>query len=183
MWPHFFLRLEADFFWSYVMMQDICKKFIEIKFYVGCMVWPWCSLLQAEFTLKILIRYRKILENQVGFSNKSQETSDRIVKKITITKSPVNFLILLQKINQKIKIFGCPLFASAHYATPEETSWWFCDTSYKDHWYITYAILGRRGGSLNANFCLFLVLKTCLHRGGGGSKILKMCLCNIWMVP
>jgi hypothetical protein len=44
---------EADFFWFYVITRDICNKFIEIKFYVECMVWPWCSLLQPEFTLKI----------------------------------------------------------------------------------------------------------------------------------
>ena len=29
--PSFFQRLEADFFWSYVIMQDICNKFIEMK--------------------------------------------------------------------------------------------------------------------------------------------------------
>ena len=34
----FFLRPEADFFWSYVITQDICNKFIEKNFCVGCMV-------------------------------------------------------------------------------------------------------------------------------------------------
>ena len=44
--PHFFLRLEVDFFWSYVITQNICNKFIEIKFSVGCIVWAWCWLWQ-----------------------------------------------------------------------------------------------------------------------------------------
>jgi hypothetical protein len=30
-----------------------------------------------------------------------------------------------------------------------------------DHSYITSALVGGKGGSENANFCLFLVLKTC----------------------
>ena len=29
---------------------------------------------------------------------------------------------------------------------------------------------------INANLCLFSVIKTCLDRGGGGPKIIKMCL-------
>ena len=44
----------ADFFSPYYVNMQ------------GCMVWPWCSLLQAEFTLKILIRIignRKIIRN------------------------------------------------------------------------------------------------------------------------
>ena len=31
----------------------------------------------------------------------------------------------------------------------------------RDHSYITSALVGGEGGSENANFCLFLVLKTC----------------------
>ena len=42
----FFLRLEADLFWSYFIMQGICNKFIEMRISVGCMVWPWLHLLQ-----------------------------------------------------------------------------------------------------------------------------------------
>ena len=52
------------FFWgwrliflSYVIMQDICIKFIEINFCFGCMVWPWffgCSKIEH---LSILMRY------------------------------------------------------------------------------------------------------------------------------
>ena len=34
-----FLMMEANFFWSYVIMQGICNKFIEVNFCVGCMVW------------------------------------------------------------------------------------------------------------------------------------------------
>ena len=30
------------FFWSYVIKQGICNKFIEVNFCVGCMVWSWC---------------------------------------------------------------------------------------------------------------------------------------------
>ena len=36
----------------------------------------------------------------------------------------------------------------------------------RDHSYITSALVGGKGGSENANFLLFLVLKTCLRRGG-----------------
>ena len=42
----FFLWLEADFFWSHVITQNICNKFIKIEFSVGCMVWVWCWLWQ-----------------------------------------------------------------------------------------------------------------------------------------
>ena len=38
--------MEAGFFWSDVITQDICNKFIEIQIYEGCIVWPWCCLLQ-----------------------------------------------------------------------------------------------------------------------------------------
>ena len=34
------------FFWSYVITQGICNKFIEMKISVRCMVWPWSCLLQ-----------------------------------------------------------------------------------------------------------------------------------------
>ena len=50
----------------------------------------------------------------------------------------------------------------------------FC-TFIGDHSYITSALVGGKGGSENAKFCLFLVLITCLHRGGG-QKIVKICL-------
>mgnify|MGYP007048354954 CR=1 FL=1 len=53
----------------------------------------------------------------------------------------------------------------------------------RDHSYITSALVGGGGGSENANFCLFLVLKTCWRRGEGGPKIPKMWWRNIWMVP
>ena len=33
-------------FWSYVITQGICNKFIEMKISVECMVWPWLRLLQ-----------------------------------------------------------------------------------------------------------------------------------------
>jgi hypothetical protein len=33
--PHFFLRLEANIFWSYVITQGICNKFIGMKISVG----------------------------------------------------------------------------------------------------------------------------------------------------
>ena len=45
----------------------------------------------------------------------------------------------------------------------------------RDLSYITSALVGG-GGSENANFCLFLVLKTCWHRRGeGGSKNPQKC--------
>ena len=31
-WPHFFLRLQTDFFWSFVIMQGICNKLMKWKF-------------------------------------------------------------------------------------------------------------------------------------------------------
>ena len=34
------------FFWSYVITQGICNKFIEMKISVGGMVWPWLCLFQ-----------------------------------------------------------------------------------------------------------------------------------------
>jgi hypothetical protein len=34
-----FLRMEADFFCSYVITQGSCNKFIEVNFCVGCMIW------------------------------------------------------------------------------------------------------------------------------------------------
>ena len=38
-WPHFFLRLEADFFDPMLSHKTFATKFIEIKISVGCMVW------------------------------------------------------------------------------------------------------------------------------------------------
>ena len=62
--PHFFLRLEADFFWSYVIMQDVCNKFIEINFCLGCMVWPWLHLFQhwtfAKYWWDVYFVYRHL---------------------------------------------------------------------------------------------------------------------------
>ena len=53
----------------------------QIKFSVWCMVWPWCSLLQAEFILKILIRIignRKIIRNLPHFWKKSQDYCSKV---------------------------------------------------------------------------------------------------------
>ena len=51
---------------------------------------------------------------------------------------------------------------------------WLLQHYIRDHSYITSALEGGEGGSENANFCLFLVLKTCGRRGEGGPKIPKM---------
>ena len=58
-WTHFFWRMEADFFWSYVIMKDICNKFIELKFSIGCMVWPWCRIFQIPRPCLFLIGLAK----------------------------------------------------------------------------------------------------------------------------
>ena len=42
---------------AHVTTQRILNKFIEINFYVGCMVWPWWCLFQHGLSVKILIRY------------------------------------------------------------------------------------------------------------------------------
>ena len=41
---------------AHVITQDICNKFIEIKFSVGCMVFPWLRLLHRQLPVKLLIR-------------------------------------------------------------------------------------------------------------------------------
>ena len=38
------------------IMQDICNKFIEVKFSVRCMVWLSTSPFQPKRILKILVR-------------------------------------------------------------------------------------------------------------------------------
>ena len=46
-WPQiFFSEARRWFFWSYVITQEICNKFIEINFCFGCMVWSWLHLFQ-----------------------------------------------------------------------------------------------------------------------------------------
>ena len=41
--------------YAHVITQDICNKFIEIKFSVGCMVFPWLRLLDHQVPLKLHI--------------------------------------------------------------------------------------------------------------------------------
>ena len=48
------LKVKNNF--KHVTTQRILNKFNEIKKYVGCMVCPWCCLLQRQLPLKILIR-------------------------------------------------------------------------------------------------------------------------------
>ena len=48
----FFLRMEADVFWFYLITQDICNKFIEINFCFGRMVWLWLHLFQHWIFVK-----------------------------------------------------------------------------------------------------------------------------------
>ena len=43
-------------------MQDISNKFIEIKIYVGYMVWPWCCLLQNSQ------RQKKLSKAKISFA-------------------------------------------------------------------------------------------------------------------
>ena len=61
------LKIDLIFFWgwkrsflSYVIMQDICNKFIEVNFF-WCMVWPWLRLLHhwtfVKYWLKISKNY------------------------------------------------------------------------------------------------------------------------------
>ena len=62
---NFVLRLEADFFWSYVIMQ-LRKTFAtnplrQNLLYVGCAVYLWNCFLQPRLTLKIFIRYDNFL--------------------------------------------------------------------------------------------------------------------------
>ena len=55
-WLHSFfwgLRL----FWDHVITQDICNRFIEIEFFVGCMACPWLCLLHHQLAVKLLISY------------------------------------------------------------------------------------------------------------------------------
>ena len=46
--------------------------------------------------------------------------------------------------------------------------------------FIYYVSTCKMGGQ---KIPIFSVLKACLRRGGGGPKILKTCLHNVWMVP
>ena len=39
-----------------VIKQDICNKYIDIKFSVGCMVCPWLRLFHQQLSVKLLIR-------------------------------------------------------------------------------------------------------------------------------
>ena len=48
-WP-LTASMEVKNKYAYVIMQDICNKFIEVNFLVGCMVsWPNCLLQDKEF--------------------------------------------------------------------------------------------------------------------------------------
>ena len=47
---HFFLRLEAYFFLIPCYNEDICNKFIEIKFSVGHMVWACADYYNIQTT-------------------------------------------------------------------------------------------------------------------------------------
>ena len=42
---------------AHLITQDICNKFIEIKFSVGCMVCPWLRLLHHQLPVKLLIKF------------------------------------------------------------------------------------------------------------------------------
>ena len=72
------------FFWSYVVMQDICNKFIELNFYVGCMVSQLNCLLQCLTTMS-LINNNKI--NKIS----------TIIQRLLST----SFLISKDKMNRK----------------------------------------------------------------------------------
>jgi hypothetical protein len=48
---------------AYVIMQEICNKFIEVIFFVGCMV-PWPNRLLQHLTAMSLIN--KILSDFLG---------------------------------------------------------------------------------------------------------------------
>ena len=52
--PHFFLRLEADY------TQDICKKFIEINFCLGYMVFAEIASVPTLNIFQILMRFAKV---------------------------------------------------------------------------------------------------------------------------
>ena len=44
---------EVKNFHAHVITQDTCNKFIEIKFYVGCMVFLWLCLFRHQLPVKL----------------------------------------------------------------------------------------------------------------------------------
>ena len=51
---------EAKINYAYVTTQGICNKFIEVFFFVGCMVWRLTHLWQHSTTMSLINKMCKI---------------------------------------------------------------------------------------------------------------------------
>ena len=54
---HIILLIQRPLFFLILRYHErLCNKFIEMKFSIGCMVWPWCRLFQIPRPCLLLIR-------------------------------------------------------------------------------------------------------------------------------